>query len=116
MVDLWASSCSQTYTGDTLQTIWSSTKNLTSLAVAMLVDLNLLTYSDPIAKHWPEFGQHGGKKDITVADVLRHEGGMPTFSQQMEIEDSWPENIFKNGIGKIIEREESIWPDHQDTR
>ena len=38
VVDLWCSVEDQDYTGDSLQQIWSSTKNLTALAVAMLVD------------------------------------------------------------------------------
>ena len=38
VVDLWGSVTDQNYTGDTVQQIWSSTKNLTALAVAMLVD------------------------------------------------------------------------------
>lgn len=38
VVDLWCSVEDQEYSGDTLQQIWSSTKNLTALAVAMLVD------------------------------------------------------------------------------
>ena len=38
VVDLWGSVEDQTYTGDSVQLIWSSTKNLTALAVAMLVD------------------------------------------------------------------------------
>ena len=38
VVDLWCSVEDQDYSGDTLQQIWSSTKNLTALAVAMLVD------------------------------------------------------------------------------
>ena len=38
VVDLWCSVEDQDYTGDTIQQIWSSTKNLTALAVAMLVD------------------------------------------------------------------------------
>ena len=37
VVNLWCSE-DQDYTGDTLQQVWSSTKNLTALAVAMLVD------------------------------------------------------------------------------
>ena len=38
VVDLWASCDNASYTGDTIQTIWSSTKNLTALAMALLVD------------------------------------------------------------------------------
>ena len=93
-----------------MQTIWSSTKNLTALAMAMMVDKGLLAYSDPVVKHWPQFGQKG-KQMITVADVLRHEGGLPYFSKQMNIEDSWPENIKDNGVGSIIEEEEPSFPE-----
>ena len=109
VVDLWASSVDPSYSGDSIQTIWSSTKNLTAIAMAMLVDRGLLCYSDRVAKHWPMFGQKG-KDGLTVADVLRHEGGLPFFSQQMEIEDSWPENIANNGVGSIIEGEEPFFP------
>ena len=72
MVDLWASRDDPGYSGDSLQvffffkvnklkskphesidyspqTIWSSTKNLTSLAIAMLVDKKLLKFSDRYA-------------------------------------------------------------------
>ena len=47
---------------------------------------------------------------MTIADVLRHEGGMPAFSQQMNIEDCYPENINNNNVGKIIEDEELKYP------
>ena len=109
VVDLWASSVSPSYSGDSMQTIWSSTKNLTALAMAMMVDRGLLAYSDRVAKHWPEFGQKD-KHLITLADVLRHEGGLPFFSKQMDIEDSWPEHIKDNGVGQIIEGEEPCFP------
>ena len=48
---------------------------------------------------------------MTIADVLRHEGGMPVFNQQMNIEDCFPENINNNNIGKIIEDEELNFPE-----
>ena len=48
---------------------------------------------------------------MTIADVLRHEGGMPVFSQQMNIEDCFPENLKDNNIGKIIEDEELNFPE-----
>ena len=47
---------------------------------------------------------------MMIADVLRHEGGMPAFSQQMNIEDCYPENINNNNVGKIIEDEELKYP------
>ena len=46
------------------------------MAVAVAVDRGLLSYSDPISKYWPEFGNHG-KDKIRIEDVLRHEAGLP---------------------------------------
>jgi len=66
----------QNYDGDTLQVVCSSGKNMEAIAIAMIVDRGLLSYEDPVSKHWPEFGAHG-KNQITVADVMRHSGGVP---------------------------------------
>lgn len=64
------------YDGDTLQCVFSSGKNMEAIAVAILVDRGLLNYDDLVIKHWPEFGANG-KDNITVADVMRHAGGVP---------------------------------------
>ena len=89
-----------------------------------------------MTKHWPEFGAQEGKELITVADVMRHEGGMPQFNQQLDIEDrckvktaaqwecvtwisiqfisksfSFPENIARNGVGRVIQEETPSWPE-----
>ena len=64
------------YTPETLQCVYSSGKNMEAVAVAMLVDRGQLSYESPVAHYWPEYGQHG-KDNITVADVMRHEGGVP---------------------------------------
>ena len=72
VVDLWGSMSDPGYDGDSLQTIWSSTKNLTALGVAMLVDRGLLSYGDKVTKHWPEFdmGQKG-KGEVFVYLYVR---------------------------------------------
>ena len=74
MVDLWGSVADPEYDGDTLQTIWSSTKNLTALAVAMLVDRGLLAYTDLVTKHWPEYdrGQEGKDKVGKITSHYNH--------------------------------------------
>ena len=38
---------------------------------------------------------------------------MPVFSQQMLIEDCYPENICSNRVGRIIEQEPLSFPDGQ---
>ncbi len=80
MVDLWGKSSKQKeYGPNTLQNVYSSGKNLEAVSIAILVDRGILQYSDLVMKHWPEFGKHG-KESVTIADVLRHEAGLPFFS------------------------------------
>lgn len=64
------------FTADTLSVIFSSTKGVASVLVAMLIeDGRLPGYETPIAEVWPEFAQHG-KGDVTIGDVLAHRAGV----------------------------------------
>ena len=110
VVDLWGSmEHSGKFTGDTLTNVFSSTKSLTSLAMAMMVDRGLISYTDKISKHWPEFGRDG-KHGLTLADLMRHEAGLVTFDHEFEPLDFWPENIKQNNVGKVIEKQVQKWP------
>ena len=37
--------------------------------------------------------------------MLRHEAGLPTLSEKINIQDCWKENIGNNRVGEVIERE-----------
>ena len=76
--------------------------------------MKLLDYDDKICKHWPEFSrQDESKKNVTVADVLRHEGGMPVFNTQMKVEDCYTENLSNNVVGNIIEKQALKYPERE---
>ncbi len=60
---------------DSLTNIWSTTKGIAALAVAMLVERGLLSYDDPVAKVWPEFAAKG-KGAITLGQALSHQAGL----------------------------------------
>jgi CubicO group peptidase (beta-lactamase class C family) len=60
---------------DTLASIYSGSKGLTSTCVHLLADRGELDLHAPVAQYWPEFGQ-AGKHDITVAMVLGHRSGV----------------------------------------
>jgi len=68
---------SKQYNFDTMQLIFSSTKVLSSLCMAMAEDRGQFQYDDPIAKYWPEFGVNG-KDKITIKDLLQHCSGLAT--------------------------------------
>ena len=78
VVDLWGYSSDGNYNGDTLSTVFSNTKSLTSICMAMMYDQGLISYSDKISMHWPNFAKHH-KEDITIADLMRHEAGLANF-------------------------------------
>ena len=59
----------------TLQLVFSSTKGIVATCLARLVQAGALTYEDPVAKHWPEFGVNG-KEAITVGQLLSHQAGL----------------------------------------
>ena len=74
------------WAGDTLVNIWSATKGVTAIAVAILVDEGRLSYTDKVARHWPEFAANG-KQDITVAQLLSHQAGLNGFDEPTTVDD-----------------------------
>jgi CubicO group peptidase (beta-lactamase class C family) len=63
------------YDQRTLQLVYSTTKGITAIAVAMCVEAGLLDYDAPVATYWPEFAAEG-KGDATVAQLLSHQVGL----------------------------------------
>ncbi len=64
---------------DTLFGIMSTTKAMTSMALAMLVDEGKVAWDDPVSKHLPWFalGDSYATRAVTVRDLLRHNAGVP---------------------------------------
>jgi CubicO group peptidase (beta-lactamase class C family) len=69
----------------TLTPVFSTTKALAAILVARLVDQGRLAYDQPVAEVWPEFGQ-AGKAEVTVAQALSHQAGVPGFAEAMDPE------------------------------
>jgi CubicO group peptidase (beta-lactamase class C family) len=62
--------------GDTLFTVFSTTKGITCTAIHILAERGLLGYDDPVARYWPAFAARG-KGRVTVRQVLTHTAGAP---------------------------------------
>ena len=60
---------------DTLATVLSGTKGLTSTCVHQVADRGEIDLHAPVARYWPEFGQ-AGKEAITIAMVMSHRSGV----------------------------------------
>ena len=67
---------------ETLWLMYSNTKVVTAAAIWVLVEEGALTFHDRIADHVPEFARNG-KGDITLLQVLTHQGGFPSAAQPM---------------------------------
>lgn len=83
VVDLWGG-IARVDTGarwehDTVGLIYSATKGATSIVVNRLVDRGDLDLQQSVAFYWPEFGT-AGKGEITVAQLLSHQAGLPVPS------------------------------------
>ena len=79
VADLWGGYTDAAHTRpwarDTLVNVWSASKGIVALAVAILVDQGAASYDDPVAKHWPEFAANG-KEAITLGQILSHQSGL----------------------------------------
>jgi len=79
VVDLWGGVRDvegRPWKRDTMAMSFSTSKGVVSTLIHVLADQARLDYDDPVAKHWPEFGQRG-KQRITIRDVLTHRAGLP---------------------------------------
>lgn len=90
VVDLWGGHAdaaeAKPWARDTLINVWSASKGVVAIALAMLVDQGRVSYDDKVAKHWPEFAA-GGKADITVGQLVSHQGGLNGFAEPAMTED-----------------------------
>ena len=68
-----------------------------------------MNYDEKVCTYWPEF-KSNGKQDITLADVLRHESGLAWLDHTFKIDDFMVENLKKNKVGQIFEKEPPHFP------
>ncbi|CAF4612723.1 unnamed protein product, partial [Rotaria sp. Silwood2] len=93
----------QPYDNNTLQLVFSTSKGLVAVAVALCVQRGLLDYSDLVTKYWPEYGNNG-KENTTVADIMSHRAGLPLDSSPFEQYFNWTAMIY------TLEHERPLWP------
>jgi CubicO group peptidase (beta-lactamase class C family) len=75
------------WTHETIAPVYSTTKGVSALVLALLFDRGLIDYETPLAALWPAFGAHG-KDKVTIAQTLAHQAGVPGFPEQID-PDLW---------------------------
>ncbi|HEY7278488.1 MAG TPA: serine hydrolase domain-containing protein [Trebonia sp.] len=83
VVDLWAG---PDVAADDLQGVYSSTKGVAGICIALLVQRGVLDLDAPVSRYWPEFAD-GGKGDVTVRLALSHQAGIPGVEPQLTLEE-----------------------------
>jgi len=91
-------------TPDTLMLWLSAGKPFVAVALAQLREKGLLDFSDPVARHIPEFAAEG-KDGITLTHLLTHTGDLRT------VETGWPAASWEQIIATVCAAPiEAGWP------
>ena len=91
VVDLWGGIADReagtSYTEDTLQLVFSTTKGATAACANLLAQRGDLDMDAPVAEYWPEF-KAAGKADIPVRWLLCHKAGLPYVDAVLTLEEA----------------------------
>ena len=90
VVDLWGGYrngiTKEPWQEDTIVTMFSTTKGVASLAVAVAASRGLISYDAKVSEYWPEFAQ-AGKESVTVRQLLSHQAGLPVIDPPLTLHD-----------------------------
>lgn len=112
VVDLWGSAeGDETYTGDSLQCVFSSSKVITAIAVASIADKGFISYSNTIASYIPEFAKNS-KGSIKVEDLMRHESGLANLHTPINPQDLFHDGLHEGRVAKVIADDHQVFPEH----
>lgn len=90
VVDLWGGYrngvARQPWQPDTMVNMFSTTKGVAALVMAVAVSRGLFSYDARVADYWPEFAQ-AGKGDVTVRQLLGHQAGLCALKPKPALSD-----------------------------
>ncbi|WP_224244631.1 serine hydrolase domain-containing protein [Hyalangium gracile] len=79
VVDLWGgirnAATGEPWEEDTMVIVYSATKGMAGLAMALAHSRGLFDYDERVSTYWPEFAQQG-KEKITIRQLLAHQAGL----------------------------------------
>jgi CubicO group peptidase (beta-lactamase class C family) len=87
VVDLWGGirnkATGEPWEQDTMVLVYSATKGLAAMTLAIAHSRRWLDYEERVAAYWPEFAQQG-KEKITVRQLLAHQAGLFAFDEPVD--------------------------------
>jgi CubicO group peptidase (beta-lactamase class C family) len=109
VVDLWGGHCApdgaKEWTADTLVNVYSTTKGMGSLALAILADEGKIDYNEKVCTYWPEFGA-AGKQSVTVAQLVSHQAGLCGVDTKLTTADLYDWQKMVN----LLAAQRPLWP------
>ena len=112
VVDLWGGVrnkvTGEPWESDTMVVIYSATKGLSAMAMALAHSRGWLDYEAPVASYWPEFAQNG-KAAITVRQLFAHQAGL--FALDRAIDRSVVADPDRLAV--VLARQKPAWPPGQ---
>jgi CubicO group peptidase (beta-lactamase class C family) len=90
VVDMWGGYrnglTKDPWQADTMVNMFSTTKGVAALVVAVAVSRGLISYDARVSDYWPEFAQ-AGKADVTVRQLLGHQAGLSALKPTPTLAD-----------------------------
>jgi len=108
VVDLWGGyrdrEALAPWERDTLVLVFSATKGISALTVALAHSRGLIAYDEKVATYWPEFAQNG-KENVTVRQLLGHQAGLCAIDEQLN-----PQVLADlDAVASILARQRPAW-------
>lgn len=108
VVDLWGGirdeATQALWQEDTLVLVFSTTKGISALTVALAHSRGLLDYEEKVSTYWPEFAQNG-KENITVRQLLAHQAGLCAIDEPLTLETL----ADLDAMADIIAKQKPAW-------
>ena len=108
VVDLWGGirnkETGEPWEQDTMVLVWSASKGLSAMPLAVAHSRGWLDYEERVATYWPEFAQHG-KEKITVRQLLAHQAGLFAFDEPVD-----PDTVADlDRLAVVLARQKPAW-------
>jgi CubicO group peptidase (beta-lactamase class C family) len=109
VVDLWGgvrdkATC-EPWQADTMVIVYSATKGLAAMTLALAHSRGWLDYEAPVARYWPEFAQQG-KEGVSVRQLLAHQAGL--FALDVPLERELLADFDR--FAAVLARQKPAWP------
>jgi CubicO group peptidase (beta-lactamase class C family) len=111
VVDVWGGAADAAsgspWTRDTRLVVFSATKGLAAMALALLADRGQLEWDAPVATYWPGFATNG-KQAITVRTLVNHRAGLVGLDEPLTMDDCLlPER--RDHLVQVLEQQRPAW-------